>query len=272
MRIIDSFSEYFGLNDVDTSEQNETTEIATEEASPASDFSNLLSMFTAGQSSASTDSEAGISQMQSQLMSSLGVAGLGVDTLTDLVSDDNLASMQSTFLTMLQADLFSSASDSASDTVSSAQSTDVASVVEDGASTWDAFMNFGFGDDGVDLSDGFDAVNLLNHIPIVSDVYQSVSSTDISAVSDLAGSFLYGGPAGLAYSAVNLTVEGITGDSIVGNLWSMGDEWLFEKGVVSESQSLAETVAGKSGEAVASNAYSFARRQFDVDESAVSGN
>ncbi|MEG3765916.1 hypothetical protein [Alteromonas sp. 14N.309.X.WAT.G.H12] len=268
MLLIDTFSDFFGFGGADTSSTDEASTIDTEQAQPAADFASLLTMFSAGGSGTDTSSDEGISQMQSQLMSSLGVAGLGMDTLTDMVSDDNLASMQSTFLTMLQADLFSTGST----TDSATESTDIASTVEDGESTWDAFKNYGFGSDGLGWTDGFDTVNLLNHIPIVSDVYQAATSTDISAVSDLAGSFLFAGPVGLAYSALDLGVKGMTGDSITGNLWSLGDEWLFEEGVVSDTESLAEAVGGESGEAAASSAYNFARRQFDSDDSTISGN
>ena len=78
----------------------------------------------------------------------------------------------------------------------------------------DSLSRFSFGENGLDLNDGFDTFNILQHIPIVSAVYQDVSGQDISAVSKLSGGYFYGGPVGLAFSALDLAVEGLSGKSI----------------------------------------------------------
>lgn len=61
----------------------------------------------------------------------------------------------------------------------------------------------------------WDAINPLQHIPIVSSIYRAVSGTDISAFANIAGSTLYGGPIGGAIAAVQEGVSAI-GDAILG--------------------------------------------------------
>mgnify|MGYP000182467125 CR=1 FL=1 len=75
-----------------------------------------------------------------------------------------------------------------------------------------------FGDDGLGIKDGFDALNLLNHVPIVSEVYQNVSESHVSAASKLTGGLLYGGVTGLSFSALDLAVEYVSGSSISENI------------------------------------------------------
>jgi hypothetical protein len=73
---------------------------------------------------------------------------------------------------------------------------------------------FSFGDDGLDLMDGFDAVNVLHHIPLVSAIYQETSGDTLNAVAKLGGGFIYGGALGLALSAADLAVKYVTGSSV----------------------------------------------------------
>lgn len=73
-------------------------------------------------------------------------------------------------------------------------------------------------DPGLGFEDLIDAVNPLQHLPVVSAVYREASGDGISLPSRLAGAFLFGGPTGLA-GAVALTVfEEVTGDTILGHL------------------------------------------------------
>ncbi|MEM0910617.1 MAG: hypothetical protein AAGJ37_06555 [Pseudomonadota bacterium] len=75
-----------------------------------------------------------------------------------------------------------------------------------------------FGNDGLELNDVFDSFNVLNHIPIVSDLYQSVSSRTISASSTFIGSYMMFGPASLVYNSVNMLTENVTGKSLAKNI------------------------------------------------------
>lgn len=62
-----------------------------------------------------------------------------------------------------------------------------------------------------------DTVNPLQHIPGVSDVYQSVTGDKSSAMANMAGGFLFGGPMGLAAGAASSFLEMVTGKSLLGN-------------------------------------------------------
>jgi hypothetical protein len=75
-----------------------------------------------------------------------------------------------------------------------------------------------FGKDGLTFGDIIDVINPLQHIPIVGTIYRWLTGDEISPASSLAGGFLFGGPIGLAASAVNVVVEEATGDDIGGNV------------------------------------------------------
>lgn len=91
-------------------------------------------------------------------------------------------------------------------------------------STGSELVQFGFGVDGLDQNDLFDSINVLNHIPLVSDYYQSATDTHISNASKLAGSFIYGGVPGLALLAVEVGVDYFGGYKVTDLIGSMGLE------------------------------------------------
>jgi hypothetical protein len=68
-----------------------------------------------------------------------------------------------------------------------------------------------FGDDGLTFSTLLDVVNPLQHIPFVSTIYREVTGDKIAPAAKLIGDTLFGGPIGLALSAVDVTVQGETG-------------------------------------------------------------
>jgi|GEM_PF-947744 len=75
------------------------------------------------------------------------------------------------------------------------------------------------------FSDLVDAVNPLQHIPLASSAYRSISGTSISAASQLAGDTLYGVASGggilsVASSAADFAVKQVTGKDIGGNVIS----------------------------------------------------
>jgi hypothetical protein len=75
-----------------------------------------------------------------------------------------------------------------------------------------------FGEDGLTFGDLIDVINPLQHIPIIGTIYRWLTGDEISPASSLAGGFLFGGPIGLAASAVNVAVEEATGDDIGGSV------------------------------------------------------
>lgn len=72
---------------------------------------------------------------------------------------------------------------------------------------------------GSTFSSVLDAINPLQHIPVVSHLFRAASGSSISPVSQLAGDTLYGGVIGGAVSAfvsslADIAVKGVTGKDI----------------------------------------------------------
>ncbi|MDX2094965.1 MAG: hypothetical protein SFW64_03395 [Alphaproteobacteria bacterium] len=70
-----------------------------------------------------------------------------------------------------------------------------------------------FGPDGLSFRDVFDAINPLNHIPIISDLFSHATGHTASAASRLAGGALFGGPIGLVASLAGILFEEENGHS-----------------------------------------------------------
>lgn len=70
-----------------------------------------------------------------------------------------------------------------------------------------------FGGDGLTFRDVVDAVNPLNHIPIISDLFASATGHKASTASKLVGGTLLGGPIGFAASLATVIFENSTGRS-----------------------------------------------------------
>jgi hypothetical protein len=68
-----------------------------------------------------------------------------------------------------------------------------------------------WGSDGLTFGDVFDIINPLQHIPIISTIYRSITGDDIAAGPKIAGGVLFGGVIGLAVSIVDTVIEQITG-------------------------------------------------------------
>ncbi|WP_158769278.1 hypothetical protein [Paraglaciecola sp. L1A13] len=178
-------------------------------------------------------SDESLSQIQQQLMASLnaslfgGLLGdtVGTDGATSLLSgigssfsDESLSIMQSNLLANLHSSLFSgllSADGTMSEqNVTSTEDSTASNEAESGYSFLQNMSQFSFGDDGFGLNELFDTVNIAQHVPVVSSLYQDMTGEHMSAAASLAGGFLYGGPTGLALSAVDLMVEGYTGSTV----------------------------------------------------------
>ena len=166
-----------------------------------------------------------MASMQSGLLSTLGLSALsdgdGSDILSQLVStsDASLESLQSSLLTNLQSNLFSSfitptPSTMSSDSTTGSSLSNAVTAVAEQSSILTQLADYSFGDNGIDLTDGFDTVNILQHIPLLSSIYQSSTGDTIEAAAKLGGGFLYGGTVGLAFSAADLAIEYMSGTSI----------------------------------------------------------
>jgi len=170
--------------------------------------------------------------IQQEILSTLGLNFTGSEGLDtrDITSASSLDALQGAFLSSLQANLFSSKT-RAAETPDDSNKGPSAVEAEQGSeqtSLMDTLSKYTFGENGLELTDAFDSVNILQHIPVVSGIYQQVTEQDMSAVAKLTGGFLYGGPLGLAVSAADLTLEGITGNSINSTVINFDYQGLFD--------------------------------------------
>ncbi|OYD81119.1 hypothetical protein [Azospirillum brasilense] len=76
---------------------------------------------------------------------------------------------------------------------------------------------------GLGFGDLLDAVNPLQHLPGVSQVYRHATSDEIGLPARLAGGFLFGGPIGLLGSAAMAAFEAVTGDDPLGHLVTLAE-------------------------------------------------
>lgn len=122
--------------------------------------------------------------------------------------------MQASLLSALQTSVFSAKTEISNTTSEIDTTIDSNSLTAEG-SIINSLAQLSFGEDGLDSNDAFDIVNILQHIPVVSAFYQDVTGQeDISMISKLSGGYLYGGPIGLAYSALDLAIKSYSGTSI----------------------------------------------------------
>ena len=71
-----------------------------------------------------------------------------------------------------------------------------------------------FGKDGFTFLDLLDVINPLQHIPIISTLYRSISGDTIDPGAKIAGGMLFGGPLGAAVSSLDVAVKHSTGRDI----------------------------------------------------------
>lgn len=190
-----------------------------------------------------------VNNIQQSLFSSLGLVNLSSQSnqnaLEALTSQSSIEVMQASLLSALQTSIFSTQPKENNAAIASKGNTEVSSATQNdnktaiinttertsstktasnklndestkvtGNQLIDSLSKFSFGEDGFDVKDGFDMFNVLQHIPVVSAVYQDVTEQDISAISKLSGGYLYGGILGLAVSALDVAIESFSGSSM----------------------------------------------------------
>ena len=74
-----------------------------------------------------------------------------------------------------------------------------------------------FGADGFDFGDLVDIINPLQHLPVISSIYRTLTGDEISPASRLAGGALFGGPVGFASALVTAVIEDVT-DTTIGDV------------------------------------------------------
>ncbi len=86
--------------------------------------------------------------------------------------------------------------------------------IVDGAETAGAFDGVAdgsfLGKDGLSFADLLDVINPLHHLPVIGELYRSITGDTISAPARMAGGTIYGGPIGFVSSLVNTVVEEAT--------------------------------------------------------------
>lgn len=71
-----------------------------------------------------------------------------------------------------------------------------------------------FGQDGLTFWDFLDIINPLQHIPVISTLYRSITGDEIDPAAKIAGGTLYGGPIGAISSLIDVVVDYGTGKDI----------------------------------------------------------
>jgi hypothetical protein len=71
-----------------------------------------------------------------------------------------------------------------------------------------------FGNDGLTFWDFLDIVNPLQHIPVISTLYRSITGDEIDPGAKIAGGTLYGGPIGAISSLIDIAIDMSTGKDI----------------------------------------------------------
>lgn len=249
-----------GFNDSKaTDSTNSSTTSDIEAAKSGESLPSIFSLLLEQQSQTNepvgtSDTVADISADKKEIISDTSLTEDALSPLTTIsnaLSDDAIAAMQGTLLTALQNNIFQALSINSDTTNTATSATSNLSNASNNQSEtsptlFDTLYTNAFGDDGLNLKDGFDVLNIANHLPVVSDIYEATTSSHTAAAASLAGSFLYGGIGGLMYNAVDLAVENVTGQSISNNLWSMGQAFVsssFSKiNTDSASQVLDESV------------------------------
>ena len=72
-----------------------------------------------------------------------------------------------------------------------------------------------FGNDGFTFFDLLDIINPLQHIPILSNIYRSITGDTIDPGAKIAGGAIYGGPIGAIISSINVALEHSSGHDLV---------------------------------------------------------
>jgi hypothetical protein len=98
-------------------------------------------------------------------------------------------------------------------------------------------------EEGPSFGDFLDIINPLHHIPLISDIYESLTGDTQSTGSQLAGGALFGGPIGFIAAIANNIIEGETGKDIGSNMLAMFDDEKEEAQQLASNTSAAPQTA-----------------------------
>ena len=160
-----------------------------------------------------------VDDMQEKILAEVGLDNpdiLSLSMNTSMISELQqglLSSLQTSMIKSslntvgnIAADGIQVSGDVTSGTVSSLTSSDDI----EGSSLVDDIYSYSFGEDGFNQKDIIDSVNILNHTPILSYIYQETTNTEISPAATLAGSVLYSDYVGTGSTAIKLIMDYFT--------------------------------------------------------------
>lgn len=107
-----------------------------------------------------------------------------------------------------------------------------------------------FGEDGPGFRDVLDAINPLNHIPIVADLLESATGHKVSTASQLIGGTLLGGPIGFMASLAGVIFKDATGKTPTDAVYAAltGDDTTAVASAVAPAEKTQQTAAVESAE------------------------
>jgi hypothetical protein len=102
-------------------------------------------------------------------------------------------------------------------------------------------------DDGLGFDDLLDAINPLQHLPVVGMIYRAVTGDEISAPAKIAGDTLFGGVYGFLGALGSIAYESIAGESIETTVMSLFDSSPSTAPVVAQKAYETARNAGRRG-------------------------
>ena len=85
------------------------------------------------------------------------------------------------------------------------------------------FWHRAFGKDGFSFSTILDIVNPLQHIPVISTIYQKLTGDVASPAANIIGGALFGGPIGFAVASADTALKSETGKDMGGHVFALFD-------------------------------------------------
>jgi hypothetical protein len=80
-----------------------------------------------------------------------------------------------------------------------------------------------WGEDGFSFDDVIDLINPLQHLPVVSTLYRSITGDEISSGAQIAGGGLFGGPIGIFAAAASTMFEEATNGDLINQISTLFD-------------------------------------------------
>ncbi|MCC4833944.1 hypothetical protein LMH66_14970 [Shewanella sp. 10N.7] len=178
--------------------------------------SKVKSVGSAVLDSSSTSEIFSVDSLQQQILAETGLGNSSILSLN--MNSSMITELQQGLLSSLQTSMLKTAVTNAvgENTLVSAKvsSEEVSSLISNAtpeeSNIGEDIYKFSFGEDGFDQKDVIDSVNILNHTPILSYIYQETTDTEISPASTLAGSLIYSDYVGAGSTAIKLIMDYFT--------------------------------------------------------------